>query len=44
MARGIVAEHIMSPTRRQVHKLTPFAKVRGMVITYPAEQAQLKLL
>lgn len=34
------AENIMSPTRRQVHMLTPFAKVRGTVITYPAEASR----
>lgn len=33
--RGIRVEDIMSPTRRQVHTLTPFAKVRGTTITYP---------
>ncbi|HZM03955.1 MAG TPA: DUF488 domain-containing protein [Candidatus Saccharimonadales bacterium] len=37
--RGIGAEDIMSLTRRQVHKLTPFAKVRGVKITYPAESS-----
>jgi uncharacterized protein (DUF488 family) len=37
LVRGIRAEDIMTPTRRQVHKLTPFAKVRGTTITYPAE-------
>ena len=37
LVRGIRAEDIMSPTRRQVHVLTPFAKVRGTMITYPAE-------
>ncbi len=35
LVRGICTEDIMSPTRRQVHKLTPFAKVRGATITYP---------
>lgn len=35
--RGIRTEDILSPTRRQVHILTPFAKVRGATITYPAE-------
>jgi hypothetical protein len=30
----------MSLTRRQVHSLTPFAKVRGTLITYPAEDSQ----
>jgi hypothetical protein len=34
-ARGIRTEHIMSLTRRQVHTVTPFAKVRGRTITYP---------
>lgn len=37
LIRGIRAEDIMSSTRRQVHTLTPFAKVRGTTITYPAE-------
>ncbi len=37
LVRGIRTEDIMSLTRRQIHSLTPFAKVRGTVITYPAE-------
>ena len=37
LVRGIRTEDIMSPTRRQVHVLTPFAKVRGYMVTYPAE-------
>ena len=40
LVRGIRTEDIMSPTRRQVHTLTPFAKVRGTTITYPAEVSQ----
>jgi uncharacterized protein (DUF488 family) len=36
LVRGIRTEDIMSPTRRQVHTLTRFAKVRGTTITYPA--------
>ncbi len=36
LVRGIHTEHIMSATHRQVHALTPFAKVRGVTITYPA--------
>jgi uncharacterized protein (DUF488 family) len=39
LVRGIRTEDIMSPTRRQVHSLTPFAKVQGTTITYPQEQA-----
>ena len=34
--RGISTEHITTATRRQPHTLTPFAKVRGRQITYPA--------
>ena len=40
LVRRIRAEDIMSPTCRQVHTLTPFAKVRGTTITYPAEVSQ----
>jgi uncharacterized protein (DUF488 family) len=42
LVRGIRTEDIMSPTRRQVHSLTPFAQVRGTAITYPQEQAVKK--
>jgi uncharacterized protein (DUF488 family) len=35
--RGISTEDIMSLTRREIHRLTPFAKVRGTKVTYPAE-------
>ncbi|MDE3099324.1 MAG: DUF488 domain-containing protein [Verrucomicrobiota bacterium] len=38
LARGIRTEHIMSATRRQPHVLTPFAKVQGRQITYPAPE------
>jgi uncharacterized protein (DUF488 family) len=41
LVRGIQVEDIMSPTRAQVHTLTPFAKVRGKKVTYPPEDAQL---
>ena len=37
LVRGIRTEDIMSPIRRTVHTLTPFAKVRGTKIRYPAE-------
>jgi uncharacterized protein (DUF488 family) len=33
-ARGVAVEHIMSPTRRQPHKLTAFARVEGERVTY----------
>ena len=38
--RGIRTEDIMSISRRQVHALTPFAKVRGTKITYPTEGSE----
>lgn len=43
LVRGIRVEDIMSPTRRQVHALTPFAKVRGVTITYPVAVSQNRL-
>jgi len=33
--RGIPAVEILSPTSNRLHKLTPFAKVRGTHLTYP---------
>ncbi len=36
LIRGVVVEHITSVTRRSAHALTPFARVRGARITYPA--------
>ncbi len=41
LVRGIQTEDIMSATRRQVHVLTPFAKVRGFQITYPSEASSI---
>ena len=37
MVHGIRVEEIINGTRRQVHALTPFARVSGTVITYPPE-------
>ncbi|MBV9407077.1 MAG: DUF488 domain-containing protein [Acidobacteriaceae bacterium] len=37
-ARGYPVEHIMSATKSHPHTITPFAKVSGASITYPAEQ------
>ncbi len=39
--RGIRTEDIMTPTRNQLHTLTPFAKVCGIEVTYPAEELPL---
>jgi uncharacterized protein (DUF488 family) len=36
LVRGIPSDDIASPTRRTPHKLTPFARVDGTHITYPA--------
>ncbi len=35
--QGVRVEHILSAARRQRHTLTPFARVEGTRITYPAE-------
>ena len=36
LARKISVEHIVSGARRQPHALTPFAKIRGTQVAYPA--------
>jgi uncharacterized protein (DUF488 family) len=36
LVHGIPTEHIMSATARHIHILTPFAKVKGQHLTYPA--------
>jgi uncharacterized protein (DUF488 family) len=41
LVHGIRTEDIMSATRRTVHTLTPFAKVCGTSITYPAETPRI---
>ena len=35
LVRGSKVEHIMNRSHRQVHALTPFAKVKGTQLTYP---------
>jgi uncharacterized protein (DUF488 family) len=37
LIRGVQVEDIMSAKARREHALTPFAKVDGVAITYPAE-------
>jgi uncharacterized protein (DUF488 family) len=41
---GITVEHIMSIAHRQPHTLTPWARVEGGRITYPAETLQANLI
>jgi uncharacterized protein (DUF488 family) len=38
LVRGVRVEDIMSATNRREHVRTPFARVRGQEITYPAEE------
>ncbi len=38
--RGVAVREIVGPTRAEVHRLTPFARVDGLRITYPADGAQ----
>lgn len=40
LVRHIRTEDIMTATRSPVHTLTSFAKVRGFLLTYPAEASQ----
>ena len=37
--RGIPAVEILSESNYRMHKLTPFARVDGLLITYPPEEA-----
>src|SRR5213593_4064386 len=37
LVHGLRVEEITSGTRRQIHALTPFARVSGLLITYPPE-------
>ena len=39
IVRGLAVDEIVSATRSQPHKLTPFAHVDGTVVTYPADDA-----
>ena len=39
--RGVPVVEILSDSSYRMHKLTPFAKVEGMRITYPPDQATL---
>lgn len=41
VARGVVVEEILSPTRTRVHALTPFARISGGIVTYPPEAPQI---
>lgn len=39
LVHGVSAEEIVSASRRQAHRLTPFARVEGTDITYPPQDA-----
>jgi len=41
LVHGLRVEDILSNTRTQVHKLTPFARVNGLTVTYPSEAPPL---
>ncbi|MEO6983818.1 MAG: DUF488 domain-containing protein [Paralcaligenes sp.] len=41
VVHGVCAQEIVSEKRLQIHKLTPFAKVDGLVITYPPENSDM---
>lgn len=36
LARGVVVQHIVGKGRTRPHRLTPFARVEGRSVTYPA--------
>jgi len=37
LARGVVVQHVTGPGRTRPHALTPFARIEGRRVTYPAE-------
>ncbi|MGD0101089.1 MAG: DUF488 domain-containing protein [Acidobacteriota bacterium] len=37
--RGTAVRHVFSPTQSKPHTLTPFARVRGLQVTYPGGNA-----
>lgn len=37
-ARGVLVHHIVGKGRTEPHRLTPFARIDGRRVTYPAEQ------
>ena len=41
VARGMAAEHILSSTATQPHRLTPFARVDGRQVSYPPVQERM---
>ncbi len=43
-ARGLLVGHITSKSQPQLHKLTPFARVDGTRITYPAQIGSNRLV
>lgn len=38
LARGIPVEEILGPGQSRAHRLTPFARVEGARVTYPAQE------
>ncbi|MFJ1467964.1 DUF488 domain-containing protein [Massilia orientalis] len=43
LVRGVPVDDIIDARQRKPHKLTPFAHVEGLRITYPPEQSELDL-
>jgi len=41
LVRGVEVRHISSATRAEPHRLTPWARVKGRHITYPAQSLEL---
>ncbi len=39
--RSLIEEHIVEPGRPEPHALTPWARIEGMGVTYPAAQGRL---
>jgi uncharacterized protein DUF488 len=42
VARGIAVEHILSGSRRDLHSLTPFARIQNHRVVYPQAEAEVQ--
>ena len=42
LARGVPVEHILSATRRGVHTLTPFARIKNNQVVYPQPEEEAR--
>jgi uncharacterized protein (DUF488 family) len=42
LVHGVRVEEILTPSRRELHRLTPFALVKGTTLTYPPDASSFR--